>query len=128
MVGGRKKVISFFAGTAWLRSCRFLFHKFIQRDKAHKVIGNADVLPPLAAALIRCFNVDRLDKLPQPEFIEEIFYKRFKKERPDIVKPLKQILKEQEIKDKEKKKEKEKRRKEHEQEQMNNGTDEVLPF
>jgi len=46
----------------------------------------------------------------------------------DIVKPLKQILKEQEIKDKEKKKEKEKRRKEHEQEQMNNGTDEVLPF
>ena len=40
----------------------------------------------------------------------------------------KQILKEQEIKDKEKKKEKEKRRKEHEQEQMNNGTDEVLPF
>ena len=67
-------------------------------------------------------------KAPLPEFIEEIFYKRFKKERPDIVKPLKQILKEQEIKDKEKKKEKEKRRKEHEQEQMNNGTDEVLPF
>ena len=60
-------------------------------------------------------------KAPLPEFIEEIFYKRFKKERPDIVKPLKQILKEQEIKDKEKKKEKEKRRKEHEQEQMNNG-------
>jgi hypothetical protein len=67
-------------------------------------------------------------KAPLPEFIEEIFYKRFKKEHPDIVKPLKQILKEQEIKDKEKKKEKEKRRKEHEQEQMNNGTDEVLPF
>ena len=67
-------------------------------------------------------------KAPLPEFIEEIFYKRFKKERPDVVKPLKQILKEQEIKDKEKKKEKEKRRKEHEQEQMNNGTDEVLPF
>ena len=67
-------------------------------------------------------------KAPLPEFIEEIFYKRFKKERPDIVKPLKQILKEQEIKDKEKKKEKEKRRKEHEQGQMNNGTDEVLPF
>ena len=67
-------------------------------------------------------------KAPLPEFIEEIFYKRFKKEHPDIVKPLKQILKKQEIKDKEKKKEKEKRRKEHEQEQMNNGTDEVLPF
>lgn len=66
-------------------------------------------------------------KAPLPEFIEEIFYKRFKKERPDIAKPLKQILKEQEIKDKEKRG-KEKRRKEHEQEQMNNGTDEVLPF
>lgn len=65
MGGGRKKVISFFAETAWLRSCRFLFHKFIQRDKAHKVIGNADVLPPLAAALVRGFNVDRLDKFPK---------------------------------------------------------------
>ena len=64
-VGGRKKVISFFAGTAWLRSCRFLFHKFIQRDKSHKVIGNADALMPLAAGLVRGFNVDRLDKLPQ---------------------------------------------------------------
>lgn len=37
-------------------------------------------------------------KAPLPKFIEEIFYKRFKKERPDVVKPLKQILKEQEIK------------------------------
>ena len=46
-------------------------------------------------------------KAPLPEFIEEIFYKRFKKERPDVVKPLKQILKEQEIKTKTKKKEKE---------------------
>ena len=67
-------------------------------------------------------------KAPLPEFIEEIFSKRFKKERPDVVKPLKQILKEQEIKDKAKKKEKEIRRKEREQEQMNNGTDEVLTF
>ena len=67
-------------------------------------------------------------KAPLPEFIEEIFYKRFKKERPDVVKPLKQILKEQEIKTKTKKKEKEIRRKEREQEQINNGTDEVLTF
>ena len=43
-------------------------------------------------------------KAPLPKFIEEIFYKRFKKERPDVVKPLKQILKEQEIKAKAKKK------------------------
>ena len=50
---------------AFWGSCRFLFHQFIQRDKAHKVINDADILPPLAAALIRCFNVDRLDKLPQ---------------------------------------------------------------
>ena len=67
-------------------------------------------------------------KAPLPEFIEEIFYKRFKKECPDVVKPLKQILKEQEIKTKTKKKEKEIRRKEREQEQINNGTDEVLTF
>ena len=52
MAGGHKKVILLFAGTAWLRSCRFLFHQLIQRDKAHKVIGNADVLPPFAAALV----------------------------------------------------------------------------
>ena len=65
MDGGRKKVISFFEGTAWLRACRFLFHQFFHRDKAHKVIGNADVLPPLAAALVRGFNVDRLYKLPK---------------------------------------------------------------
>lgn len=65
MGGGRKKVILFFAGTAWLRSCRFLFHQFIQWDKAHKVIGNADVLPPFAAALVGGFDINSLDKFPQ---------------------------------------------------------------
>ena len=34
-------------------------------DKSHKVIGNADILPPFATALVRRFNVDRLHKLPQ---------------------------------------------------------------
>ena len=29
------------------------------------MVGNTDVLPPLAAALARGFNVDRLDKFPQ---------------------------------------------------------------
>ena len=53
--------------------------------------------------------------------------KRFKKERPDVVKTLKQILKEQEIKAKAKKKDKEMRRKEREQKQADNETDEVLP-
>lgn len=65
MAGGHKKAKSVFAGTAWLRSCRFLFHQLVHGDKSHKVIGNADVLPPFAAALVRRFNVDRLHKLPQ---------------------------------------------------------------
>ena len=107
--------------------------KWIAAQKRHRL---SDTHVQMAREL--GLNPDKLGKIdnhrqepwkaPLPEFIEEIFYKRFKKERPDIVKPLKQILKEQEKKDKEKKKEKEKRRKEHEQEQMNNGTDEVLPF
>ena len=107
--------------------------KWIVAQKKHRL---SDTHVQMAREL--GLNPDKLGKIgnhrqeswkaPLPEFIEEIFYKRFIKEHPDIVKPLKQILKEQEIKDKEKKKEKEKRRKEHEQEQMNNGTDEVLPF
>ena len=50
-------------------------------------------------------------KVPLPQFIEEIYFKRFKKEHPDTVKPLKQILKELEIKKEAKKKAKEERRK-----------------
>ena len=56
MVGGHKKVILLFAGTAWLRSCRFLLHQFI---------GNADTLSALSAALVGGFDVDTLDKLSQ---------------------------------------------------------------
>lgn len=66
-------------------------------------------------------NADKLGKLdnhkqepwktPLPQFIEEIYFKRFKKDTSEIVKPLKQILKEVEMK-KQKKKEKEKKRKE----------------
>ena len=65
MVGGHKKVILLFAGTAWLRSCRFLFHQLVHGDKSHKVVRDANVLPPFAAALVRRFNVDRIHKLPQ---------------------------------------------------------------
>ena len=89
--------------------------KWIVAQKKHRL---SDTHVQMAREL--GLNPDKLGKIdnhrqeswkaPLPEFIEEIFYKRFKKERPDIVKPLKQILKEQEIKDKEKKKEKEKRR------------------
>ena len=107
--------------------------KWIVAQKRHRL---SDTHVQMAREL--GLNPDKLGKIdnhrqeswkaPLPEFIEEIFYKRFKKERPDVVKPLKQILKEQEIKTKTKKKEKEIRRKEREQEQINNGTDEVLTF
>lgn len=46
-------------------------------------------------------------KAPLPQFIEHIYFKRFKREEPETVKPLKQILKEMETK---KKLQKEKRR------------------
>ena len=52
MAGDHKKVILLFAGTAWLRSCRFLLHQLVHGNKAHKVIGNTDTLPPFAAALV----------------------------------------------------------------------------
>ena len=107
--------------------------KWIVTQKKHRL---SDTHVQMAREL--GLNPDKLGKIDNhrqepwkahlPEFIEEIFYKRFKKERPDVVKPLKQILKEQEIKTKTKKKEKEIRRKEREQEQINNGTDEVLTF
>ena len=107
--------------------------KWIAAQKRHRLSD-----PHVQMARELGLNPDKLGKIdnhrqepwkaPLPEFIEEIFYKRFKKERPDVVKPLKQILKEQEIKTKTKKKEKEIRRKEREQEQINNGTDEVLTF
>lgn len=54
-------------------------------------------------------------KAPLPQFIEEIYFKRFKKEMPDEVKPLEQIIKERKIKDEKAKKDKLKRRKEMEQ-------------
>ena len=50
-------------------------------------------------------------KAPLPQFIEHIYFKRFKREEPETVKPLKQILKEMEIKKKLQKEKKEERRK-----------------
>ena len=43
-------------------------------------------------------------KLPLPEFIEEIYYKRFKKERPDTIKTIEQVVKDRNRKREEKKK------------------------
>jgi len=45
-------------------------------------------------------------KLPLPGFIEEIYFKRFKKERPDVVKSVERI-----VKDRNKKREERKNRK-----------------
>ena len=53
-------------------------------------------------------------KAPLPQFIEDIYFKRFKREGPETVKPLKQILEEIELKKKQRKKEKDKRRKQQE--------------
>ena len=44
-------------------SCRFLFHQFIQRDKAHKIITDTDALTPLPAALVRSPDINRLDQI-----------------------------------------------------------------
>lgn len=50
-------------------------------------------------------------KAPLPQFIEETYFKRFKREMPESVKPLKEIIAEQEKKKKEQKKAKDERRK-----------------
>lgn len=50
-------------------------------------------------------------KAPLPQFIEHIYFKRFKREEPETVKPLKQILKEMETNKKLQKEKKEERRK-----------------
>ena len=50
-------------------------------------------------------------KTPLPQFIEHIYFKRLKREEPETVKPLKQILKEMETKKKLQKEKKEERRK-----------------
>lgn len=50
-------------------------------------------------------------KAPLPQFIENIYFKRFKREEPETVKPLKQILKEMETRKKLQKEKKEERRK-----------------
>ena len=65
MRGGHKKVISYFLRNGVASVTPFLFQQFFHGDKAHKVIGNADALMPLATGLVRGFNVDCLDKLPQ---------------------------------------------------------------
>ena len=50
-------------------------------------------------------------KAPLPQFIESIYFKRFKREEPETVKPLKQIMAEMEAKKRLQKERKEERRK-----------------
>ena len=42
-------------------------------------------------------------KAPLKDFIERIYYKHFKKDEPDVIKPLEQIIQEKNIKKEEKK-------------------------
>ena len=49
-------------------------------------------------------------KAPLPQFIESIYFKRFKREEPETVKPLKQIMAEMEAKKKLQKEKKEERK------------------
>ena len=59
-------------------------------------------------------------KAPLPQFIEEIYFKRFKRETSETVKPLKLIIAEQEKKKKEQKKAKDERRNLHDDETTKN--------
>lgn len=63
-------------------------------------------------------------KAPLPQFIEEIYFKRFKRETPETVKPLKEIIAEQEKKKKEQKKAKDERRKLRDETAVNPTVDE----
>ena len=49
-------------------------------------------------------------KAPLPQFIEEIYFRRFKREEPETVKPLKQVMAEMEARKKQQKAKKEERR------------------
>lgn len=66
-------------------------------------------------------------KAPLPQFIEKIYFKRFKKEAPETVKPLKEIIAEQEKKKKEQKKAKDERRKLRDGTAVNPIVDEPAP-
>jgi len=59
---------------------------------------------------------------PLPDFIEEIYFKRFKKERPDVVKSVEQVVKDRNKKRNERKKRKAEKRA---LEQSENELDEV---
>ena len=89
------------------------------KSDIRKMAGGAEASPPFRQAARELgLNPDKLGKIdnhrqevwkaPLPQFIESIYFKRFKREEPETVKPLKQIMAEMEAKkklQKEKKKE-----------------------
>lgn len=93
-----------------------ILEKWIVTQKRHRL---SDKQVQMAREL--GLNPDKLGKIdnhkqepwktPLPQFIEHIYFKRFKREEPETVKPLKQIMKEMEVKKKLQKEKKEERRK-----------------
>ena len=90
--------------------------KWIVAQKKHRL---SDTHVQMAREL--GLNPDKLGKIdnhqqevwktPLPQFIEDIYFKRFNREEPETVKPLKQIMAEMEVKKKQQKAKKEERRK-----------------
>ena len=95
---------------------KMILEKWIVAQKRHRL---SDKQVQMAREL--GLNPDKLGKIdnhkqetwkaPLPQFIESIYFKRFKRENPETVKPLKQIMTEMEVKEKQQKAKKEERRK-----------------
>lgn len=93
-----------------------ILEKWMVAQKRHRL---SDMQVQMAREL--GLNPDKLGKIdnhrqepwktPLPQFIGNIYFKRFKREEPETVKPLKQILAELELKKRQSKKAKEERRK-----------------
>lgn len=66
-------------------------------------------------------------KAPLPQFIEDIYFKRFKKEAPDVVKSIAQLLEEEKVKKEKHKKDKERKKKIKEQEDDSSTNNEYKP-
>ena len=85
-----------------------ILEKWLVAQKRHRL---SDKQVQMARAL--GLNPDKLGKIdnhqqevwktPLPQFIEDIYFKRFKREEPETVKPLKQIMAEMEVKKKNRK-------------------------
>jgi len=68
-------------------------------------------------------------KAPLPEFIESLYWKHFKKEKPDTVRSIEQMVKDKKRKQAERKAQKqEERDRQQERGELQNGTRERIPF